>query len=170
MAYGLNTPESDIDNRFVFLNSDISQIIGLNRYDHLDIKSVTEDSFGFELRHFFNLLKRGNTQCFELLWNTHWMSITKEWQEIQKYKSVKKIHELMEVIDADMKECSAISIKGLDDVKKIKTLISKLNTNVTELKSKKVDDDLLRETTARVNKFEEFLKTKMKEVNDATEA
>lgn len=91
-------------------------------------------------------------------------------KEVAKYKTVRKIHELMEVIDNDMKECEAITIKSLSDVKAIKTLITKLNTNVGELKAKKVDDDLLRETTARVNKFEEFLKRKMKEVNDATTA
>lgn len=100
-SYGLNTSESDIDNRFVFLNSEVSQIVGLSRYDHLDIKSKTEDSFGFELRHFFNLLKRGNTQCFELLWNKNWTLITNEWKEIQSYKK--------EFIDLD--KCYR-SIKG----------------------------------------------------------
>ncbi len=91
-------------------------------------------------------------------------------KEVAKYKTVKKIYELMEVIDADMQECQALPIKSLDDVKKIKALITKLHANVNDLKSKKVDDDLLKETSARTQKFEEFLKTKMKEVNDATEA
>lgn len=85
-AYSLNTSESDTDIRFVFLNSDISQIVGLNKYDHLDLKSQTEDSFGVELRHFFNLLRKGNTQGFELIWNKNWISITPEWKEIQNYK------------------------------------------------------------------------------------
>ena len=86
-AYSLNTKESDIDNRFVFLNSNISQIIGLDRYEHLDIKTKTEDSYGFELRHFFNLLKRGNTQVLELLFNKNWITSSKEWNEIQENKN-----------------------------------------------------------------------------------
>lgn len=86
-SYGLNTSESDIDNRYVFLNSEISQIVGLERYDCQDgIKNRNEDSFGFELRRFFNLLKRGNTQCLELLWNKNWVSISDEWKKIQSYK------------------------------------------------------------------------------------
>ena len=85
-SYGLNTRESDIDNRFVFLNSNISQIIGLDKYEHLDIKTKTEDSYGFELRHFFNLLKRGNTQTLELLFNKNWITNSKEWLEIQENK------------------------------------------------------------------------------------
>lgn len=82
-AYGLNTPESDIDIRYVFLNSEVSQILGLSRYNHQDgIKNEDNDLFGFELRHYFNLLKRGNTQTYELLWNKNWISETKEWDEI----------------------------------------------------------------------------------------
>ena len=34
ISYGLNTPTSDKDERYLFLHSDISKIIGLERQDH----------------------------------------------------------------------------------------------------------------------------------------
>ncbi|NBQ69782.1 MAG: hypothetical protein EBU46_13540, partial [Nitrosomonadaceae bacterium] len=72
-SYGLQTATSDIDYRGVFLNTDVSTIIGLDRFEHQDLKSDTEDSFYWELRHFLNLLRRGNTQGLELLFNQYWL-------------------------------------------------------------------------------------------------
>jgi hypothetical protein len=66
--YGLNTPSSDEDIRYVFLNSTLGEIIGLDRHDHLDKRTVDEDSFGMELRGFLNLLRKTNTQVMELLY------------------------------------------------------------------------------------------------------
>lgn len=87
-AYGLDTLESDSDIRYVFLNTEIFQIVGLGRYDYQDgIKNRNKDLFGFELRHFFNLLKKANTQCLELIWNKNWISCTNEWKEIQNHKN-----------------------------------------------------------------------------------
>lgn len=88
-SYNLNIPESDIDNRYIFLNSEISNVIGLSRYDHQDgIKNKNrEDFFGFELRRYFNLLKRGNTSAYEILWNKNWISKTKEWDKILENKN-----------------------------------------------------------------------------------
>ena len=63
-AYGLNVTDSDKDIRSIFLNTEISQIIGLEKYLHQQ-GDRSEDSFSFELRFFFNLLKRGNTQAYE---------------------------------------------------------------------------------------------------------
>ena len=72
-SYGLNTAASDTDYRGVFLNTDVSTIIGLDRFEHQDLKSATEDAFYWELRHFLNLLRRGNTQGLELLFNQYWL-------------------------------------------------------------------------------------------------
>lgn len=66
--YGLNTPTSDEDVRYVFLNTELGQVIGLDRMEHIDRRSKTEDSFGMELRGFLGLLRKTNTQVLELLY------------------------------------------------------------------------------------------------------
>ena len=81
-SYGLNTPTSDVDYRGVFLNTDVSTIIGLDRFEHQDLKSETEDSFYWELRHFLNLLRRGNTQGLELLFNQYWLEKDPVFQQV----------------------------------------------------------------------------------------
>lgn len=66
--YGLNTPESDKDERFIFINDTVGQIIGLDKNEHVVRQNEKEDVSGMELRRFFNLLRRGNTGAVECLW------------------------------------------------------------------------------------------------------
>jgi hypothetical protein len=66
--YGLNTPTSDEDIRYVFVNTDVGQVLGLDRFEHLDKRTKDEDSFGMELRGFFSLLRKTNTQVMEVLY------------------------------------------------------------------------------------------------------
>jgi predicted nucleotidyltransferase len=82
-SYGLATPTSDEDDRFVFIHQDIPNIIGLSRYEHQTQQDETHDSQGWEVRHFINLLRRGNSQCYEMLDNQIWQSKTAEFQLIQ---------------------------------------------------------------------------------------
>lgn len=84
--YGLDIPSSDFDWRGVFLNTKISQVIGLDRYEHQDIKSETEDVFYWELRHFMNLLRKTNTMVLELMFNDKWIEIDPIFEEIQDHK------------------------------------------------------------------------------------
>ena len=86
-SYGLATPESDLDVRFVFLNTDYSKIIGLDRYEHECRQSNGEDSFGWELRHYLNLLKNGNTMCLEMLYNDNWIELSEEFKLIQSERN-----------------------------------------------------------------------------------
>lgn len=65
--YGLNTPASDYDERYVFMHDDIARTIGLDRYEHQDERGGEEDKFGFELRHYLGLLRKTNTQVLEIL-------------------------------------------------------------------------------------------------------
>ncbi len=65
-AYGLNTPESDIDYRGVFINTDPAEILGLSRFEVVQ-KQEEEDIVQFEVRKFFELLKKGNTGALEIL-------------------------------------------------------------------------------------------------------
>ena len=41
-AFGLNTPESDVDYRGVFVNTEPSKILGLEKLDHIQ-KQETDD-------------------------------------------------------------------------------------------------------------------------------
>jgi predicted nucleotidyltransferase len=41
--YGTNTPDSDIDTRGVFMNTDPSKILGLDRFDH-EFRSKTSET------------------------------------------------------------------------------------------------------------------------------
>jgi hypothetical protein len=66
--YGLNTPASDEDLRFVYLHENIADIIGLNKNDDfVDTREFGEDTFGQELRHFITSLRKTNTQGMEVL-------------------------------------------------------------------------------------------------------
>lgn len=85
-SYGLNTPQSDIDERFVFIHTDIANIFGLKRHDHQSKQNDEEDSFGWELRHFLNLLKNGNTICLEALYNDSWIEISEEFEYLQSLR------------------------------------------------------------------------------------
>lgn len=86
-AYGLYQEGiSDLDERNLFVNSEISTILGLNRHDHQNSLSEKEDIQGFELRHFFSLLRKGNTQAQELLFNEDWVSKSESFDKIQSNK------------------------------------------------------------------------------------
>lgn len=74
-SYGLNTPSSDEDFRGVFINTDVNTILGLGKFEHQVTKNETEDSAYWELRHFLNMLQRGNTQGLEMLFNQRWIFV-----------------------------------------------------------------------------------------------
>ena len=82
-AYGLNNLDSDQDVAFLFLNTEISNILGLERHDHQNKLDDTIDSVGFELRHFLSLLRKGNTTCLEMLHNNIWLEKSPEFDLIQ---------------------------------------------------------------------------------------
>lgn len=79
--YGLNTPASDIDRRGVFINDTVSDIVGLTRYE-CDVKVINGDDRAFyELRHFFNMLRAGNSQMIELLYCQKFVSLNPMFKE-----------------------------------------------------------------------------------------
>jgi hypothetical protein len=85
-SYGLNTDSSDEDFRGVFLNTEIKTIIGLDRHEHQQNQGNGVDEVYTELRNFFKLLRQGNTQAIELLYNDDWIWITDSWKLIQSKK------------------------------------------------------------------------------------
>lgn len=83
--YGLDTPESDIDTRGVFINTDPGKILGLNRGDI--VKKDGEDFLMFELCHFLRNLYRTNTQAIELLYAEGFSFTTPEFDKIRLNRS-----------------------------------------------------------------------------------
>ena len=86
-SYGLNTSSSDIDVRGIFLNEDVSTIIGLGRHEHQLKQKDSEDSVMTEFRNALKLLRSSNTQMVEMLFNENWVSVSEEWNEVIKYRS-----------------------------------------------------------------------------------
>lgn len=84
-AYGLSTPTSDTDYRGVFIHTEVSKIIGLERHDHETRKTETEDEVNFELRHFLNLLRNGNSGALEILFTETPECWTIQWQEVKRH-------------------------------------------------------------------------------------
>lgn len=85
-SYGLYDPEkgSDRDERGIFLHLEPSKIIGLERFDHFSKQEGQDDIFYWELRHFLNLLRKGNTMAVEMLFYGNWLSIEPEFRIIQQ--------------------------------------------------------------------------------------
>jgi hypothetical protein len=88
-AYGLNTPSSDIDERGVFVHTDHKDILGLSRFDEVHTQNKTEDKVIRELRHCLNLLRRGNSECIEMLFlePVDCVLFTPEWDYLRKSRN-----------------------------------------------------------------------------------
>lgn len=83
-AYGLNTAKSDIDHRGIYLDIDISSIIGLNKNEQYTKQDKEIDVNYTEFRHTLKLLRQANTQSIELLYNDDWLEISDFWKMVQK--------------------------------------------------------------------------------------
>lgn len=79
-SYGLNTPDSDLDYRGIFLNDTIGTIIGLERHEHQLNQKDGKDEDYKEFRQALNLLRKGNTQIIELLYCEDWIELSDEWK------------------------------------------------------------------------------------------
>jgi predicted nucleotidyltransferase len=85
-AYALNTPESDLDYRGVFVNTEPAKILGLEKLDHVQ-KQETDDIVYYEVRKFFKLLRQGNTGALEILFTEGApIETTSEFEELRKYR------------------------------------------------------------------------------------
>lgn len=81
-AFGLNTPESDLDYRGVFVNTDPAKILGLEKLEHVQ-KQETDDIVYYEVRKFFELLKNGNTGALELLFTEEYLETSELFEEVR---------------------------------------------------------------------------------------
>mgnify|MGYP003641079074 CR=1 FL=1 len=66
--YGLNTPESDIDYRGVYLHSDMAKILRFDVEDNVSETQEDGDDYAYyELNRYMQLLRKTNTQSVETL-------------------------------------------------------------------------------------------------------
>ena len=77
-AYGLSTPTSDVDIRGVFALLDVGAIIDPHQYNsgkgtkfQGSIEDKEDEGY-YEFRHFLNILRQGNTNAIEILFNDDW--------------------------------------------------------------------------------------------------
>lgn len=84
--YGLNVADSDLDYRGIFLNENVSTIIGLDKNEHQDLRHEGKDEFYWEFRHYLNSLRKTNTQSLELLFNDSWIEKSSLWDKVQANK------------------------------------------------------------------------------------
>jgi len=65
--YHLETPESDLDERGVFMHTDPAYILGTKRFDEERKQNKDTDKVMKELSHFCSLLRRSNSEAMETL-------------------------------------------------------------------------------------------------------
>jgi hypothetical protein len=65
--YHLTTPESDYDERGVFMHTDPAYILGTKRYDEARTQNQDDDIVYKELSHFCGLLRKSNSEAMEVL-------------------------------------------------------------------------------------------------------
>lgn len=66
--YGLNTPDSDIDERYIYAYDDVPNIIGLDKNECVDSRNGDQDVLGYEVRRYLSLLRKTNSQAVEFLY------------------------------------------------------------------------------------------------------
>lgn len=85
-AYGLSTSTSDVDLRGVFVNTDVSHLVGLKRDEVLVEQNEQHDKVMTEFRHTLRLLRGANTQMVELLYTQQYELIDPFWLHVMSYR------------------------------------------------------------------------------------
>lgn len=65
--YHLETPESDLDERGLFMHTDTDFILGTKRFDEERKQTDDEDKVMKELSHYLTLVKKSNTEAMDVL-------------------------------------------------------------------------------------------------------
>lgn len=92
--YGTNTPDSDVDVRGVFMNTEPSFILGLDRFDHqISVQKAKDGVEGHDLnlkevRHYFELCSKSNTEALESLFapDEAFRQVSPEWERIRSFR------------------------------------------------------------------------------------
>lgn len=83
--YGTATPKSDIDYRGVVAEPE-EFLIGMHNFEQKEYPE--EDKVVYGLKKFFNIVSKGNTNCFEMLFATAYPCITEIGQFILENKNI----------------------------------------------------------------------------------
>lgn len=63
--YGLDTPDSDLDYRYITKRTDLPYVMGLLKTESKQKSSAEEDYVMYEVKHYINLLQKTNTAALE---------------------------------------------------------------------------------------------------------
>ena len=87
--YHLNTPESDVDERGVFMHTDPAYVLGTRRFDEERKQNDTQDKVLKELSHFCSLLRKSNSEAMEVMFcnESEFSLLTPEFKEFRKLAS-----------------------------------------------------------------------------------
>lgn len=86
-AYGLSTPTSDVDWRGVFVNTELSDLVGLSKHEHQESNVDGTDEVFKELRAFLGLLRQSNSQAIEALYENNFELLTSDFELIRQYRN-----------------------------------------------------------------------------------
>lgn len=88
--------------------------------------------------------------------------------ELAKFQNVKAVEELVSQIEKFIATADDLTLDSLANIAKIRKCATDMSALVKQLKSKKVDDELLRTVQAVTKNYEDFITRKTKEINDAS--
>jgi len=87
--YNLNTSQSDIDKRGIYLTNSLPYLFGLENDDVVQSKDSNNDDYSyFEASRFIQLLKKTNTNSLEVLFapKESFLLLTKDFELIRKHR------------------------------------------------------------------------------------
>jgi hypothetical protein len=112
----------------------------------------------------------GDFSCLDYIADFSGKNATLTQTELAKFKNVKIVEDLIELIEKDIEKCKLIDVtRDVTEIKKARVLIKTIESNITSLASKKLDDDYVRIVSDRIKHFNQFISQKLKEIKDATE-
>lgn len=90
-------------------------------------------------------------------------------EELKKFENVKAVQLLMDECNQYVAKCIASPLDTLEGIKEAKLNIRNLSETVKRLRTKKVDDDTMKMVHDSIEKFNQFLSSKTRDIENATE-
>lgn len=90
-AAELNTPSSDLDMRGCYLSTNLAKVMALgDGKEGIGAPVITVnndlDMVYYELRHFLMMLRSGNSNAMEMMFNENWTHMTPEFSKVKSYR------------------------------------------------------------------------------------
>jgi len=85
--YHLMTKDSDLDERGVFMHTDVSYILGTKRFDEDRVQNADTDKVLKELGHFGSLVRKSNSEAMEVLFanESEFSFLSEDFNLIRRY-------------------------------------------------------------------------------------